>query len=101
MYIIIDALDECTTKPDLLKWIQSVTSTTSGKLHLMLASGRDQEIMYCLTAISGLQKAEIGDQSTAGDISAYIDFSLSKTDMWSDIEKQVIKDALLPLSGAT
>ena len=100
-YIIIDSLDECVKKPDVLKWIQSIASKNGGKLHIMLTSRPEPEITRGLTSLSNLQKISIVEQSTAGDISAYLDVRLNvpEMDQWEEDEKQTIKKTVSDGSG--
>ncbi|KAF7978225.1 hypothetical protein HWV62_1224 [Athelia sp. TMB] len=95
-YIVIDSLDECVEKTDLLKWIQSVALGSSGKLHLMLASRPEAQIEQSLTSLYNLQKVSVGDRSTVDDINAYLDARLQAPDMsqWNECEKRMIKTAL-------
>lgn len=99
VYIVVDALDECAAKVDFLKWMQSVILSTSGKLHLMVTSRPLMEIERGLMSISGLIKVSMRDENIAGDINAYIDAELTKSDKWDDNDKHMIKNALLPRSG--
>ena len=95
-YIVIDSLDECVEKDDLLRWIQSMTSMTSGKLHLMLTSRPEPEIKRGLSCLSGCQKVDIINQSVVIDIAAYLDAELAKMHKWNKPgEKVAIKDALV------
>ena len=95
-YIIIDSLDECAEKADLLGWIQSIATGTSGKLHLMLTSRPEADIEYGLASLRSLKKVSIGDRSTMGDINAYLDARLAAADMsqWDEPEKHMIKRGL-------
>ncbi|KAF7969706.1 hypothetical protein HWV62_26164 [Athelia sp. TMB] len=95
-YILIDSLDECAEKEDLLEWIQSATSAASGKLHIMLTSRPEPEIMRGLSYLFCRQKVDIGNQSTAIDIATYIDAELAKMHKWNQPgEKDEIKGALV------
>ncbi|KAF7972853.1 hypothetical protein HWV62_16884 [Athelia sp. TMB] len=95
-YIIIDALDECIEKADLLRWIQSITTGTSGKLHLALTSRPEGDIEQGLASLRNLKTVSVGDQSTMGDINAYLDARLKAADMskWDEGEIQMIKTGL-------
>ncbi|KAF7965202.1 hypothetical protein HWV62_45091 [Athelia sp. TMB] len=98
IYLVIDSLDECVEKDDLLRWIQNMTSVASGKLHLMLSSRPEPDIEHGLAALSNLQKVQVGEQSTMGDISAYLDacFEAPSMNRWSKPgEKKIIKGTLL------
>ena len=93
-YIIIDSLDECVKKDDLLKWIRSVTSETSRNLHLMFTSRPEPEVEHGFMALSNLQKVSIREEATAHDIGAYLDVWLAGMDKWDETDKQAIKKAL-------
>ena len=95
-YIVIDSLDECVEKADLLRWIQSVSKGASGKLHLMLASRPEADIEQGLASLDNLRKVSVGDQSTMDDINAYLTARLQAPDMsqWNECEKHMIKTAL-------
>ncbi|KAF7968170.1 hypothetical protein HWV62_31714 [Athelia sp. TMB] len=96
-YILIDSLDECVEKADLLRWIQNVTLVSSGRLHLMLTSRPEPDIEYGLRSLSSLDKIQIGDETMTGDISAYLDARLHSADMvkWKEPEKREIKQTLV------
>ncbi|KAF7982264.1 hypothetical protein HWV62_29505 [Athelia sp. TMB] len=100
-YIVIDALDECITKTDLLKWIRSVTAENSTKLHLMFTSRPEPDIEHGLAALSNIHKVFVGHQSTLGDIDAYLNARLQSTEMdkWCEPEKQEVKSTLSNGSG--
>ena len=100
-YIVIDSLDECVEKADLLRWIQSVTTGTSGRLHLMLTSRPEADIEQGLSSLHNLRKVSVGDKSTVDDISVYLDAQLEAVDMkqWDEPEKQMIKTTLSTGSG--
>ncbi|KAF7977627.1 hypothetical protein HWV62_3028 [Athelia sp. TMB] len=96
-YIIIDALDECTEKADILKWIHSVASKTSRYIHLMLASRPDPDIEHALASLPNLKKVAVAAESTVADINTYIDAELACKELsrWNKEEKQMIKDVLV------
>ncbi|KZP12282.1 hypothetical protein FIBSPDRAFT_985862 [Athelia psychrophila] len=52
VYIIIDSLDECSERKDLLKWIQSIASRASGTLHMMATSRSEPDIRRSLNLFS-------------------------------------------------
>ncbi|KAF7978245.1 hypothetical protein HWV62_1264 [Athelia sp. TMB] len=95
-FIIIDSLDQCVEKAELLKWIQSLAAGTSRKLHIMLTSRPDPEIERGLTSLHNMQKLSIGHKVTADDIDAYLDAQLEAAGMqhWNEAEKQMIKSTL-------
>ncbi|KAF7976642.1 hypothetical protein HWV62_5961 [Athelia sp. TMB] len=97
-YIVIDSLDECAEKVDLLRWIRSVTMGTSRKLHLMLTSRPEADIEQGLAPLHNhnLQKVSVGERSTADDISVYLDAWLKAENMnhWDKADKRMIKTAV-------
>lgn len=96
-YIVIDSLDECVTKGDLLAWLRSIAAgTTPGNIHLLLTSRPEPEVQHALTSLSNLQKVSIGDHCNAEDIDIYLDARLQAAEMdrWSQSEKQEIKKTL-------
>ena len=99
-HIVIDALDECVEKADVLRWIESVAVGTSGRLHLMLTSRPEADIEQGLASLHNLQKVSVGEKST-DDIGAYLDARLRAADMsqWDEPEKQMIKTGLSAGSG--
>jgi hypothetical protein len=42
--IVLDALDECTTRKELLKWLEQLTSSRVDSLHIIVASRKEQDI---------------------------------------------------------
>ncbi|KAF7983634.1 hypothetical protein HWV62_20572 [Athelia sp. TMB] len=95
-YIVIDSLDECVQKADVLKWIQSIASENAGSLHIMLTSRPEPDIIRGLTSMAALRKILLEGQSSLDDINAYLDARLNLPDMdqWDEHEKQTIKNAV-------
>ena len=95
-YIIIDSLDECAGMADLLKWIKSVTSEISTKLHLMLTSRPEPKVERALTSLSNYQRVSITAECTAGDIITYLEARLqdAEMDQWDKPEKQKIQTVI-------
>ena len=93
-YIIIDALDECSERRKLLKWMQSITSGISDKLHLMVCSRPEPEICNGIDILSNLVKIDIAGQKSANDIGIYLDARLGNDDRWSDHHKHMIRATL-------
>lgn len=53
-YIVIDSLDECGDRLELLAWISSMASWKSNRLHLLLTSRPEADIMDNLSTVAGL-----------------------------------------------
>ncbi|KAF7976126.1 hypothetical protein HWV62_7573 [Athelia sp. TMB] len=94
-YVIIDALDECCERRKSLKWIQSITSSIPGKLHLLVSSRPEPEIDRGLSCISTLQEVNIAGEKNIADIQRYLDVRLAEDGKWSDASKHLIRDGLV------
>lgn len=96
VYIIIDSLDECAERSDLVRWIQS-TSRASEKLHMMATSRAEPEIMRGLRSLSHLQEIRVSGQQVETDIRCYIEARLAKSDAnkWRKVQKDMIIEALV------
>ncbi|KAF7976035.1 hypothetical protein HWV62_7932 [Athelia sp. TMB] len=94
-YIVIDALDECEERPKLLRWMDSVTSQTSGFLHLMVTSRPEPDIKDRLRPLCNLCEVDVADRRDLDDIRRYIDASLSEVHAWTDSQKELVRIALV------
>ena len=74
-YIIIDALDECTERGKLLKWIDDVSILEVRQVHLLATSRHDQAIETTLRSFNPSLICLEGE-SIDDDIATYIDFVL-------------------------
>lgn len=96
VYIIIDSLDECSERKDLIQWIQSI-SAVSKKLHMMVSSRPEPEIMRGLRSLSHLQEIHVSGQQTETDIRCYIEARLAESDAdkWRKVQKDLIMETLI------
>jgi hypothetical protein len=96
-YIVIDSLDECAERKDLLKWIKGMTSWRNGKLHL-LATGRPEEEIAKSLRILDPDHVCMTLELVTPDIENYIDNIIQVEegfDRWNDEVKANIKSILL------
>ncbi|KAF7965800.1 hypothetical protein HWV62_41763 [Athelia sp. TMB] len=93
-YIIVDALDECSEGSKVLKWIHTIVSQTSDRLHLMVTSRPEPEIKDRLRRLYNLQEINIATQRESDDIHRYIDARLAEIDKWTDPQKKMVRDGL-------
>ena len=97
VYIIIDALDECTQRQRLMCWLKEIISLRIHKLHLLATSRSEEDIAHCLRS---LETAEVDMASKVidSDIQSYLDWmfhedvSLRK---WNEEVQNEIKSTLL------
>ena len=101
IYIVLDALDECTERKDLLKWIKQMTSWKKSKLHLLTTSRPEEEIAKQLRLLDP-DHVYIKQDLVTHDIEMHIDSVLDDEDSfdrWNDEIKANIKCKLLEGAG--
>jgi hypothetical protein len=75
VYIIIDALDECAERWELLNWIREIGQWNMGKLHLLITSRREQDIILGLEQLDPIHVCMEG-KSVDDDIQSYLEWRL-------------------------
>jgi hypothetical protein len=101
VFIILDALDECTERKDLLDWIKEMTSWRKGKLHLLATSRSEEDISKPLRLLDP-DHISIKQGLVTRDIERYINSILDGGDSferWGDEIKANIKNKLLDSAG--
>ena len=101
VYIVLDALDECTERKDLLKWIKEMTSWRKDKLHLLATSRPEEDIAKHLRLLDS-DHVHIKQDLITCDVNRYIDCILDGEDgfdRWSNEIKANIKSKLLDSAG--
>src|SRR3984893_10556452 len=97
VFIILDALDECSKRNDVLKWIKEMTSWRKGKLHLFATSRPEEDIVKHLRLLDP-DHVYIKQDLITRDVKIYIDCILDDDDAfdrWNDEIKANIKSKLL------
>jgi hypothetical protein len=73
VWLILDALDECNTREDLVSWIQEVLNSEQRNIHLLVTSQRVPDIEAGIKAFAHHDNImEIESSVIADDIEAYI-----------------------------
>jgi hypothetical protein len=72
VYLIVDALDECTDRSNLLDWIKEIMRWKVGRLHVFATSREDVDIKNRLKTLSPVSICLGGDFVNA-DIATYLD----------------------------
>jgi hypothetical protein len=101
VFIILDALDECTKRSDVLEWIEEMTSWRKGKLHLLATSRPEEDIANRLRLLNPVNIYIEQDLITC-DVKRYIDCILDGDvafDRWNKKIKANIKNKLLESAG--
>jgi len=101
--VMLDALDECTTRKELLQWLEGLVAPRAGSIQLIATSRREQEIELGITKwanpteIVSIQEGLVND-----DISAYVKARIedpngdlkrwrSRPDVQSEIERRLME----------
>ncbi|KAL8956660.1 MAG: hypothetical protein Q9193_005878 [Seirophora villosa] len=78
MYLVLDALDECTSRPELLRAIRTINAGQLTQLHMLVTSRRERDIIEALSAmIEASSIINIQSSLISGDIRTYIRSRLS------------------------
>jgi len=99
IFIIIDALDECTEISQVAAWLEK--SMTAGRLHVLITSRDGPHIADHLSGIPQ-QKAIHVDELTDGDIKLYINSTMNKyrkLALWNEEIRTNIRESLLAGAG--
>lgn len=103
--IVIDALDECTTRTQLLVWIQELVQADNiGKTQLLVSSRREQDIEKVLCSfLSDEDSISVQGKAVDADIKAYIHGMIrsgnefqrwsARPDVLDEIETELMKKA--------
>jgi hypothetical protein len=97
VYIVIDALDECAERKDILKWIDRTMSWKKSKLHLLATSRPEEVIAKDLRSLDP-DHVHIKQDLVSRDIERYINCILYDEDSfgkWDDGTKTTIKNTVL------
>lgn len=95
VYIIIDALNECGDRTELLQWIKWTANWSPKNLHLLLTSRPEPYITSRLELIPGVQIVRIQGLALEQDIGFYLDKRLSVIDRWGEKTQRLIKLTLM------
>jgi hypothetical protein len=97
VYIVLDALDECAERKDLLKWIEAMTSWKKGKLHLLATSRPEEDIAMYMRSLDP-HPIPLRAHVVTRDIEKYINNILQTEKAfgrWKKEDKSYIKKTLL------
>jgi len=97
VYIVLDALDECSERIAVLKWIKQTTSWRKRKLHLLATSRPEEDIANDLRSLAP-DHVDIKQDLVSRDIERYINNLLYDEDsscQWSDEMIANIKNSVL------
>jgi hypothetical protein len=76
LYILLDALDECTERSELLKWLDQILKQNIGRLHLFASSRREADIVEALANMR-VDAVPIKNADVDSDIRVFIEDQLA------------------------
>ncbi|KAK1067825.1 hypothetical protein LTR12_007627 [Friedmanniomyces endolithicus] len=81
--IVLDALDECTTRDELLKWIQQLMASEIGSLKMVVTSRKEYDISLVLEKIVGEEATiPLQQHDVDVDIHAYVHARIRTDSDW-------------------
>lgn len=95
VYVMIDSLDECGERTELLQWIETVASWELKGLHLLLTSRMEPAIKQWLDLISRVLPVLFRGPELERDIGVYLDERLRVLNRWSEEIRALIKTTLI------
>jgi hypothetical protein len=97
VYIVLDALDECSERTAVLKWIKQTTSWRKSKLHLLATSRPEEDIAKYLRSLDP-DHVNIKQDLVSRDIERYINSILYDEDSFEQMGDEInanIKNTVL------
>ena len=97
VYIIIDALDECTQRQRLLYWIKEMISLRIHPLHLLATSRHEEDIAHFLQTVE-IAEIDMANEAVDNDIQSYLEWMLHEDvslRKWNEGVQNEIKSTLL------
>ncbi|KAF7985889.1 hypothetical protein HWV62_43772 [Athelia sp. TMB] len=94
-YIMIDSVDECGDRAELLDWIQSFASGNVERIHLLFTSRPEPDITNRLSLITHIRLVNIQGQTVRRDIADFVDKRLLLLSKWNKVLKELVKTTLV------
>lgn len=92
VYIMVDSLDECGDRAELLRWIQAAADWNSDKLHLLFTSRREPDIRSRLDGVARACRVMI-DGESQNDIWLYLDAQLGPIG-WDEKTRSLVRSTV-------
>lgn len=98
VYIILDALDECDSRVDLLRWLKGFMQTLPDHGHMLVTSRYEADITSALESDNAVSKViALHSGRIYEDIRAYVHYSIREDDRFKrwrdrvDVQKEIEK----------
>ena len=92
---MIDSLDECGDRFELIDWIQSFANSDMERCHLLFTSRPEPEITSRLSSIVRITLVNIQGLAIRRDISDFVDKRLLLIKTWNKMIKELVKTTLV------
>ncbi|KAF7981790.1 hypothetical protein HWV62_31881 [Athelia sp. TMB] len=93
-YIIVDSLDECGDRLELLGCIRALASWNSKRLHILFTSRPEPDIERQLSLLPPIDHLRIDGKMSRIDIMIYLDQRLLSMNRWDEKTSHLIKTTL-------
>lgn len=94
-YIVIDGLDECIDREDLMTWIGDLLQRNTSKLHVLFSSRQERDIEERFKNIEHLIRVPLVGKAVDADIQKHLDAILAKLTKWDAPIRNRVKDVLV------
>lgn len=95
VYIVIDVLDACTDRDELLVWVKNLAGWKEGKLHLILSSRPELDIDDHWAALDYFERIRFAGGSGNPDIVNYVDDMLPENGKWTPETHALVRNVSL------
>jgi hypothetical protein len=93
VYIIIDSLDECTERQEMLEWIKGIVSRKISTLHMVVVSRPERDIEDAFRLLDARCRMDLAKESER-DIMMYLKRQLSALQKWDEETRKIIQSTL-------
>ncbi|KAF7984303.1 hypothetical protein HWV62_15275 [Athelia sp. TMB] len=93
-YAIIDSLDECGDRIELMQMLRSLDKCNEDRLHILLTSRPEPDIVDFLAPIPRVYPVQMQSSLVNSDIGAYLDDQLASIKSWDADLKILVRMAL-------
>ncbi|KAF7985911.1 hypothetical protein HWV62_43816 [Athelia sp. TMB] len=98
-YIVIDALDECADRANVISWIKRLTRRKVGKVHVLFSSRPETDIEEEFDYLGTLIRVPLAGHAAENDIKTYLNAMLSKMTKWDAQTRSRVREVLLRGAG--
>lgn len=95
VYIVVDSLDKCGDRPELLRHLTTAKVWENPNLHLLFMSRPAPDIQTRLRQITRLKPVTIGTSVSRKDIETFLDTRLSRIEQWNQATRDAVKKRLM------